>query len=73
MAKIEIQIEGMTCGHCAMSITKELSGLQGVGNVQVDHAAGKATVEVDGVSNDQLSEAVSEAGYKATGFATLNA
>jgi copper chaperone CopZ len=73
MAKVEIQIEGMTCGHCAMSITKELTAIEGVGAVNVDHAAGKAEVEVDGVSNDQLSDAVAEAGYKATGFATLNA
>ncbi len=73
MAKVEIQIEGMTCGHCAMSITKELTSLAGVGAVSVDHAAGKAEVEVDGVSNEQLSDAVAEAGYKATGFATLNA
>lgn len=73
MAKIEIQIEGMTCGHCAMSITKGLTALSGVGEVKVDHAAGKAEVSVDGVSNDQLADAIAEAGYKATGFATLNA
>jgi len=73
MAKIEIQIEGMTCGHCAMSITKELTALGGVGEVKVDHAAGKAEVQVDGVSNEQLADAISEAGYKATSFATLNA
>lgn len=73
MSKIEIKIEGMTCGHCAMSVTNELATLQGVSNVQVDHQAGKATVEADGVSNDQLSEAVSEAGYKAVEFHTVDA
>jgi copper chaperone CopZ len=72
MSKIEISIEGMTCGHCAMSVTNELATLEGVSNVQVDHAAGKATVEVEGVSEDQLSAAVEEAGYQATGFATVN-
>jgi len=72
MSKIEISIEGMTCGHCAMSVTNELATLEGVSNVQVDHAAGKATVEVEGVGEDQLSAAVEEAGYQATGFATVN-
>jgi len=72
MSKIEISIEGMTCGHCAMSVTNELATLEGVSNVQVDHAAGKATVEVEGVSEDQLSAAVEEAGYQATGFAAVN-
>jgi copper chaperone CopZ len=56
-----------------MSITKELTALGGVGEVKVDHAAGKAEVSVDGVSNEQLADAIAEAGYKATGFATLNA
>jgi len=72
MSKIEISIEGMTCGHCAMTVTNELATLEGVSNVQVDHAAGKATVECEGVSEDQLSAAIEEAGYQATGFASVN-
>ena len=72
MSKIEISIEGMTCGHCAMTVTNELATLEGVSNVQVDHASGKATVESDGVSQDQLSAAIEEAGYQATGFASVN-
>ena len=72
MSKIEITIEGMTCGHCAMSVTNELATLEGVRNVQVDHSAGKATVEAEGVSEAQLSAAVEEAGYQATGFASIN-
>ncbi len=73
MSKVEIKIEGMTCGHCAMSITKELAGLAGVTNVQVDHAKGSAVVELTGVSNEQLADAVTEAGYTAKEFTTLNA
>jgi copper chaperone len=73
MSKIEIAIKGMTCGHCAMTVTNELATIEGVANVQVDHASGKATVEVDGVSNEQLSAAVTEAGYEATGFTLVNA
>ncbi len=73
MSKIEIQIEGMTCGHCAMTITKELSGLAGVATVQADHAKGIATVEQSGLSNDQLSEAITAAGYTAKEFTPLDA
>ena len=73
MSKIEIQIEGMTCGHCAMTITKELSGLDGVADVQVDHAKGSAVVEQNGLSNDQLSEAITAAGYTAKEFTSLDA
>ena len=71
MEKIEIKIEGMTCGHCSMSVTNELATLQGVSNVKVDHASGTAVVEAEGVSTEQLSEAVSEAGYRAVEFQTL--
>jgi copper chaperone CopZ len=73
MSKVEIKIEGMTCGHCAMTITEELSGLAGVLNVQVDHEKGIATVEQNGLSNDQLSEAITAAGYTAKEFTPLDA
>lgn len=73
MSKVEIQIEGMTCGHCAMTITKELSGLAGVSNVQVDHEKGSAVIEQGGLSNDQLSEAITAAGYTAKEFTSLDA
>lgn len=73
MSKIEIKIEGMTCGHCAMSITNEIATIEGVSSVKVDHTLGNAIVESDGVTNEQLSEAVAEAGYSATGFVTLDA
>jgi copper chaperone len=72
VSKVEIQIEGMTCGHCAMTITKELSGLAGVSNVQVDHEKGSAVIE-SGLSNDQISEAITAAGYTAKEFTSLDA
>ena len=73
MNKIEIKIEGMTCGHCQMSVTNELATLEGVTNVSVDHTLGTAIVEAEGVSNEQFEEAVTEAGYKAVGFQTIDA
>ena len=73
MSKTKIKIEGMTCGHCAMSITNEIATLEGVTSVKVDHQAGNAVVESDGVTNEQLADAVAEAGYTATEFAALDA
>jgi len=73
MSKTEIKIEGMTCGHCQMTVTNELATLEGVKSVTVDHKLGTAIVESEGVSNQQLEDAVTEAGYKAEEFATLNA
>ena len=73
MNKIEITIEGMTCGHCQMSVTNELATLEGVKSVSVDHTLGTAIVEAEGVGNEQFEEAVTEAGYKAVGFQTIDA
>ena len=72
MSKLEITIEGMTCGHCAMSISKELTALTGVTEVQVDHTAGKARLTAaDEVTQADLEHAINEAGYRATEFARL--
>lgn len=33
MTTTQIQIDGMTCGHCVASVTEELSELPGVSDV----------------------------------------
>lgn len=65
MSTMELNIEGMTCGHCAQSVTKELSQLAGVEAVEVDQPAGSARLEVvTAPSEDDLQAAISKAGYK---------
>ena len=69
--ELTLKIEGMTCGHCEMSVTKELSKLDGSANVKVDSKTGTATLEVaDDVQSDDVESAVAEAGYTLT---SLNA
>ncbi len=69
MAKIEISIAGMTCNHCAMSITNEIATVEGVTSVKVDHTTGKALVDAsENVTEQALGEAVAEAGYTVTAF-----
>lgn len=63
--ELNLTIEGMTCGHCAMSVTKELSKLEGAAEVSVDAQGGKATLKVDeSVADAAVEAAVEEAGYK---------
>ena len=63
--ELNLAIEGMTCGHCAMSVTKELSKLDGSTNIKVDPQSGIATLQVaDTVQNEAVEAAVAEAGYK---------
>ncbi len=63
----ELKIEGMTCGHCVMSVKKELSKLAGVNIFDVQ--IGKAQIQYDEgkVKREDLAKAISEAGYKLVG------
>ena len=60
----ELKIEGMTCGHCVMSVKKELSNITGVHVVDV--RIGTARVEYDSsiVDRNDLVHAIEEAGYQ---------
>ncbi|MEY3972430.1 MAG: hypothetical protein RLY84_823 [Actinomycetota bacterium] len=71
MQKTEIEISGMTCGHCAASITKELAAVPGVHVLEVNHATGKAIVEGE-ASEENLVAAIDQAGYQATKFVKVN-
>ena len=62
---VDLKVEGMTCGHCEMSVIKELSKLPGAADVKVSSASGTATLIVDdSVDHAQIEAAVEEAGYK---------
>ncbi len=61
-------VTGMTCGHCAASVTEEISELSGVSAVEVDVASGAVTVtSADELSQDAVAAAVTEAGYQLVG------
>ena len=69
---IELSVDGMTCGHCVMSVKEELGEIPGVKNVDVilnSGATSKVTVLTDTPLDDSaLSDAVSEAGFTLTGI-----
>lgn len=58
-------VTGMTCGHCAASVTEEVSEISGVHDVVVDHESGSLSFASDApVSRDAVEAAVQEAGYQ---------
>jgi copper chaperone len=60
-------VAGMTCGHCASSVTEELTELAGVTDVAVDIATGAVTVtSAAALERDDVVAAVTEAGYQVT-------
>jgi copper chaperone CopZ len=57
-------VKGMTCDHCAGSVTAEVTKIAGVTEVAVDVAAGRLTVVSSSpVPAAAVEEAVEEAGY----------
>ncbi len=65
---IELYVNGMTCGHCAASVTEELEEIAGVKNVEVilvKDGTSKVSVIADvEIDDDALRDAVTEAGYE---------
>lgn len=60
-----VKIKGMRCGHCVGSVTKALSGIDGLGNVQVDLDKGEATYdESKPVSAEKIREVISSIGFE---------
>ncbi len=63
---VNLSVRGMTCGNCARSVERKLSGTPGVTKVTVDLDSGRATVEYDTdlVQPDVLANAVRQLGYE---------
>lgn len=62
--KTDIVVTGMTCGHCVNAVTKELTALPGVTQVDIDLASGAVAIESDApLDTAAIAAAVEEAGY----------
>jgi copper chaperone CopZ len=63
---LHITVRGMTCGICARSVERKLSGTPGVTKAEVDLNGASATVEYDIglVKPEVLAEAVRSLGYE---------
>lgn len=58
-------VTGMTCNHCVMSVTEEVTEVESVTEVDVDLASGQMTVTSDEpVAESAIRDAVEEAGYQ---------
>ena len=63
---VDLDIKGMSCGHCVKAVQSALAAVPGV--AVKDVRIGHATVEVENgaAKPDALVEAVDDAGYEAT-------
>lgn len=68
MATTTIKATGLTCNHCAMSVTEEVSEVEGVDAVTVDVVKnGESTITIEHtepISDTAVNAAVAEAGFE---------
>jgi copper chaperone len=65
MERVQIEIGGMSCGHCVRAVEQALAGVEGVTVREV--AVGRATVEYDPAvtAPERIEGAIEEEGYQA--------
>ena len=65
MEKTIINVEGMSCSHCVNAVTKAVSSLEGVFQVQVNLEEKTTVVEYDSakIALDVIKAAIEEEGY----------
>jgi copper chaperone len=62
---LTLAVEGMSCGHCKVAITGEVSRVSGVDSVEVDLDTKLVHVRGTAVDATAVVSAIDEAGYDA--------
>jgi len=67
MEKVEMHIEGMHCGSCAVGIQMLTSQMEGVKSAEVSYEEKKGVFEFDPskVKKEDIVKSIAELGYKA--------
>ncbi len=68
MEKIELKIDGMHCGSCAVGIQMLTTQMDGVSSANVDYEGKKGVFEFDPAktSKGAIVKAIAELGYSAS-------
>lgn len=68
MEKIELKIDGMHCGSCAIGIQMFTTQMEGVKSAEVSYDEKKGVLEIDPakVTKEQIVKAIAELGYTAS-------
>ena len=64
MKYVDYKVLGMRCGHCKAAVEGKLDKLPGVAsNADVDRGIVEVSYDEERVSEEQLEDAIEEAGY----------
>lgn len=63
--KIQLKVEGMSCGHCVKAVENGVGDLNGVQNVSVNLEKGLVDVDFDHskVTIENIKETIEDEGY----------
>jgi copper ion binding protein len=65
MSKLELEIQGMSCGHCVAAVSEALGELEGVNVEAVRIGSAQVEYQPEVVSPEQIVLAIEDAGYTA--------
>lgn len=65
---LTLKVSGMSCGHCAQTVTKAVEALPSVERALVDLKGGQVTVEGN-AEESTVRQAIEDAGYEVQGRA----
>ncbi|HEV7368306.1 heavy-metal-associated domain-containing protein [Arenibaculum sp.] len=65
---LKLKVDGMTCGHCAQTVTRAVEAVPAVERALVDLKAGEVSVEGD-AEETAVRRAIEDAGYDVRGAA----
>ena len=57
-------VPGMSCGHCRVAVTEEVTEVAGVERVDVDLETKQVVVSGTELDDEQLRAAIDDAGYE---------
>lgn len=66
MTHKEIQVNGMTCGHCVETVTQAVNSIDGISQVSVDLEKKQVSVDFDESRTDMgaVSAKITEVGFE---------
>lgn len=63
MGRQSFTVTGMACGGCEENVETSLASIDGVADADADHESDSVEVDADGVSSDDITAAIEDAGY----------
>ena len=64
MERLNLKIEGMSCGHCVARVQKSLEKVEGVHVGRVDIGSAWVSYDPSQVGPERIRQAVEDAGYE---------